>query len=46
MIEISTLAYSKIVLHALKYPQYSVRGVLLGYNLNKSVVIFVKIFKN
>lgn len=36
MIEISTLAYSKIVLHALKYPQYSVRGVLLGYNLNKS----------
>lgn len=38
MIEISTLAYSKIVLHALKYPQYSVRGVLLGHVLNQTVI--------
>uniref|UniRef100_A0A914DIY9 MPN domain-containing protein n=1 Tax=Acrobeloides nanus TaxID=290746 RepID=A0A914DIY9_9BILA len=30
MAKIGTIAYTKMVLHALKYPQYTVRGILLG----------------
>lgn len=30
VVEISATAYSKIVLHAIKYPHCTVRGVLLG----------------
>ena len=30
VVEISSTAYSKVVLHAIKYPHCTVRGVLLG----------------
>ena len=36
---ISDLAYTKIVLHSLKYPQHPVNGVLLGAKDTKGVQV-------
>jgi len=36
MFEIGPIAYCKMVLHAIKYPHCSVRGVLLGKRSSKN----------